>query len=278
MKASENPLVGDKDWCFHQPDLGFQTKYIAIEDKSGERKIRSTSHATSCRENLIHGIRTGLQAGLCQKVRTGKSEWEFVYKQTWSVDLSDPATKEAGASAMRLHWEGLNGCKAKKSLVLMDFIRVVDTVMGPMCVLLASNRPEGEWWRTPEEEILKKDYLHWWGLDNFFLQHPVLASIVSGLYRQAALLYRAGYEDLIMKSVDYKEIEECLSTGSKQHALEILKKTRPWIEVPPGEGGYTANYPFPQGYWTRMHRLPISPRPRYLPSWASLFPSGVTAL
>lgn len=260
MKASENPLVGDKNWCFHQPNLGFRTKYVATDDKSGERVIRSTSHATSCRENLIHAIRQGLQSGLCQKVRTGKSEWDFVFKQIKSVDLSDSATKEAGANAMKLNWDGLNDCGNKKKLVLIDFVRVVDTVMGPMCVLLASSRPEGEWWRTPEEEILKKDFLYWWGSDNFFLQHPVLASIVSGLYRQAALLYRAGYEDRIMGSVDYKDIEDCLSTGSKQHALEILRKTRPWIEVPPGKDGYVANYPFPQGYWTRMHRLQIGAR------------------
>ncbi len=257
MKDSDHPLAQDKNWVFSQQDLGFQTQYVAIHDKSGKRQVRSIADAVNCRETVIHNIRQGLQGGLCQKVKTGDGAWEFVFKQIKSVDLADPATKEAGMTAMKIQRSVLNGVKNISS---PDFVKVVNTVLGPMCVILATSRLEGEWWRTPEDETDKNGFLWWWGSDNFFLQHPVLVSVTTGLYRQAALLYRAGYLDRIIESVDYKEVEECLSTGSKKHALEILRKTRPWIEVPSGVGGLNENYPFPQGYWQRMHRLQIGAR------------------
>ena len=74
------------------------------------------------------------------------------------------------------------------------------------------------------------------------------------------MLCRAGFADQILESVDQKEIEECLSSGSWRQALLIIRKTRPYIEVPVGKKGRVGNYVFPLGYWQRMHRLQIGAR------------------
>lgn len=256
MPVSEHPLAQEEDWVFAQPDVGFSTHYVAVDCETGERQVRSIASANTCREGVIYNIRRGLQENLCRKVqpRGKKDEWSFKFQQTKEVDLQDPAAKEAGMSAMRINRSAFNR-KVLSKRFLGKFIKATDIVMGPLCVLLAHHRPEGDWWRTNPEEILLGPYVYWYGLDNFFLQHPALVSILTGLYRQIALVCRAGHTDEIIASVDYREVEECLSTNNWKQALAIVKGTRPWIEVPCAKHASTVNYPFPPGYWQRLQRL-----------------------
>ncbi len=250
----EAGLAGDEKWVFAQPRVGFSTHYIAVHCKTQERESRSIANAAICREGLVHNIRQGLQGSLVQKVKTGSEEWEFTFQQIKHIDLEDSAAKEAGMTSMKIHKASLNKKYLSKK-TLKQFSLAADIVMGPVCVLLGRDRPIGEWWRTPPEKILQEDYLHWHGSDNFFLQHPALVSLVSGLYRQVALLCRAERAGEILETIDYREIEECLSSGDHTQALEIIEKTRHWIEVPCGTNGHDINYPFPQGYWRRLKCL-----------------------
>lgn len=254
MPKAKHPLEGDEKWVFAQPDVGFNARYVSVHQKTGERETRSISNATTCREGLVHNIRQGLQNGLCLKVSTGPDEWEFSWCQVKNVDLTDPAAKESGMTALKIQRTALTQ-KVLSKRFLTQFIQVADIVAGPVCVLLSTGRPEGEWWRTPIEEVLQDNFLYWYGSDNFFMQHPVLVSLISGLYRQVALLCRAGRAKEIIASVDYKQVEECLSSGDYKIALKIIEQTRPWIEVPTGKSGNEINYPFPVGHWRRLKCL-----------------------
>jgi hypothetical protein len=206
---------------------------------------------------MIYNIRQGLQKGLCQKVSTGRKDWQFSLRQTQDVDLADPAAKRAGMTVMKIHRNAFKQ-KVLSQRLLGHFAKTADVVMGPICVLLGHSRPEGEWWRTDPDKILVNSYLHWYGSDNFFLQHPALVSLVGGLYRQIALLCRAGLAEEVINSVDYREVEECLSSNDWRLALAITKAARPWIEVPCAQHGYVANFPVPLEngwYWRRLQRL-----------------------
>ena len=254
MAEAEHPLKGDEKWVFAQPDVGFNTHYVSVHQKTGEREVRSISNASSCREGVVHNIRGGLQSGLCLKVNTGPKEWEFAWQQIKDVDLADPSAKEPGMTLLKIQRTTFTQ-KALSKKFLEEFVQVADIVAGPVCVLLSTGRPEGEWWRTPADKVLQDGFIYWYGSDNFFMQHPVLVSLVSGLYRQVALLCRAGRAKEIIASVDYKLIEECLSSGAHESALEIISQTRPWIEVPIGKHGNEVNYPFPVGHWRRLKCL-----------------------
>lgn len=250
----EAGLAGDEKWVFVQPEVGFHAHYVAVDCGNQERETRSISNVAICREGVVHNVRQGLQGSLVQKVKTGPDDWQFVFQQIKDIDLEDPAAKEAGMTFMRIHKKSLDKKYLSKK-ILREFVMATDIVMGPVCVLLGRHRPVGEWWRTPPEEILQGDYLRWHGSDNFFLQHPALVSLVSGLYRQVALLCRAGRGGEIIETLDYREVEECLSSGDYKLALPIIEKTRHWIEVPLGQDGHAPNYPFPKGYWRRLKCL-----------------------
>lgn len=255
MSVSKHPLAKSEAWVFAQPEVGFSTHYVAVNLETGQREVRSISNLASCREGVVYNIRQGLQGSLCQKKHANsKAEWEFTFHQIKEVDLRDPVAKEAGRTIMKINRSALHA-KVLSNCFLRKFAKACDIVMGPVCVMLGMHRPEGDWWRTDPEKILENSHLCWYGSDNFFLQHPVLVSIVTGLYRQVALACRAGYADQILASVDYQEVEECLSTNNWKQSLAIIKETRPWIEVPCAKGGGVVNYPFPPGYWRRLKCL-----------------------
>jgi len=265
MSEPEHFLTTNKNWAYLQPAVGFKARYVAVHCGSEKRKVQTVGSVASCRENVIYNSRQTLQKTVCQKVQTGSGEWQFQLKKTHEVDLEDPAAKEARMTYLLIATNVFDiDKKAAPKKDLEKFIKVADTLLGPMCVLLAHNRHEGEWWQTNPRKMFKtlqsRKYVRWFGLDNFFLQHPVLVAIVTGLYRQTALLCRAGLADEILESVDQKEIEECLSTGNWELALPIIRKTRPYIEVPAPKGGQARNFVFPIGYWQRMHRLQIGAR------------------
>jgi hypothetical protein len=257
MPKSDHFLANDPNWAFYQPETGFQTHYVAVNRKTRRWRTRSISNVSTCREGLIHNIRQGLQSGLCDRVQTGPHRWQFDLCQTKDADLTHPRGKGPGKTNLKLrksvfltHYN-----EAIKEETLLKFVQATDIIVGPICVLLASHRPEGDWWKTDPNKVCDGTYIYWSGSDNFFLQHPALVSLMAGLYRQVALLCKAGYGDKIIESIDYREIEECLSTNNWRQALAIIDKTRPWIEVPCAKNGYVINFPFPLGYWRRLQRL-----------------------
>ena len=79
--------------------------------------------------------------------------------------------------------------------------------------------------------------------------------IVTGLYRQVALLCNAGFAEDIIEAADHDRVQETISNCDWREALSIAMDIRPWIEVPVGQNGGALNYPFPLGYWQRFMRL-----------------------
>lgn len=125
-----------------------------------------------------------------------------------------------------------------------------------MVVALNPDRYEGDWWTTSPTEALAQgnpEELRWYGTDNFFLRHPVLTSLVMGMFRQAFLLHEQGFGDAILKVVNRREVEECLTYGDPDLAIRILNKLRPWIAVPTNRPA--SPYPFPTAYWHRLGQL-----------------------
>lgn len=270
-------LADNQSWKYIQPTMGVKLHYVAVGNGKGEKSVQEVSAQHNCRESLIYNMRPCLQRNLCQKVTVGSKDWEFVWKRVWEVDLLDPAAKQEGQNYLYIDRRILTLSHKSDDVtneMVEKFLLATDAVVGPMCVLLAHSRREGEWWRTTSENRDHdsrpgSNFLRWFGTDNFLLQHPALISIVLGLFRQVALICRAGYADRILESVDRKEVEDCLSSGNWKNALEIVRKTREFIEVPSPAGNgpsnpedkyFSFNFPFPLGYWKRMHRLQIGAR------------------
>lgn len=259
-------LAGDASWQYIQVTMGFRAHVIMVHKESGERRLLPIQAQHDCRESVIHNARQILYKTLCQKVKIGPESWHWSYQRLHGVDLHDPETKQEGLSHLYIAKCILHpSCMATNVTdeAVEKFLLATDAVLGPMCVLLAPNRLEGEWWRTTPENCNYKpsatDFLRWFGTDNFFLQHPVLIAIVLGLLRQVALICRAGHADRILGTVDRKEVEDCLSSGDSGKARAIIRRTREFIEVPPPAEN-ALNFPFPLGYWKRMHRLQIGAR------------------
>jgi hypothetical protein len=254
--ADEHPLRSSGDrWQFSQPNLGYEAKYVSV-DKKGKREVRSLRHLSTCREGVISRTRKEFQDLLCTTKSNGTKAWNFDFEQSETViDLADPAAKGAGDTKMLVNASMLNKNQHAQ------FLEVADYIVGNVCVLLnPGDRPEGEWWRTDPNNCLVPDAagancVGWNGSDNFFLHHPALASIVTGLYRQALLLTKAGCGEEILATVDRSKVDKALTTGSWRQALANCKKLRNWIEVYTPGGSYTVNFPFPEGYWLRFMRL-----------------------
>jgi hypothetical protein len=254
--ADKHPLIGNEKWFFNQPEVGFRAPYVAV-DKAGKKTDLVLEVGSTCREGLINDARETFQSRLTnvREVNAAASNWkaerpELVEKQR--VDLTQSKNAQ-----LKLQWHP-NWMK-KDQFTQETFLKVCDVVIGPVAVLLGPWRAEGEWWRTDpkEAEQLRGDqkYVFWNGTDNWFLAHPATAAIATGLYRQCFHLCGAGVAEEILNTISEEEIFEVMSTNSQKQALLLIKKTRPWIEVPVGENGHQINYAFPLGLWRRLIRL-----------------------
>jgi len=246
--------AGDR-WQFSQPNLGYEAKYVSV-DKDGNREVRFLRHLSTCREGVLSRNRKEFQDLFCTTKSNGTKAWNFNFEKAETViDLSDPAAKGAGDTKLLINASMLNRKQHAQ------FLEVADYIVGNVCVLLnPDERIEGEWWRTDPDNCLVpdaagKNCVGWNGSDNFFLHHPALASLITGLYRQALLLTKAGYGEEILGSLDRSKVDKALTTGSWRQALANCKKLRKWIEVYTPGGSYTQNFPFPEGYWLRFMRL-----------------------
>ena len=130
--------------------------------------------------------------------------------------------------------------------MVRDFIDVCDAVVGPITVLMNPDRYQGNWWKTSKRDCVrtgKDSMLRWYGVDNTVVAHPALASLYSGLVRQAAFITRAGMADRVRDSVDGLGLVDCLTESDDEQALVIVKKMRHWIAVPGLKSGSVANVP-----------------------------------
>jgi hypothetical protein len=126
-----------------------------------------------------------------------------------------------------------------------EFLQVANALVGIPSVLLSHRRPEDDtWWKTDPANCRDGSYVCWSGTDNWFMRHPALISIATGLLRQTALLTAFGYGERVLDCVREEEVEEVLTTGNQKLAYSLTKKLRTWIEVPESEDGTSYHYPF----------------------------------
>lgn len=244
-----HPLSENKDWTYTQPSIRVDVSY-ETRGLGPAPKITATSMTTSntCRETLIYNIRQCFRQKLCKTNRDG---WQVTRSQTHEARLRTPGACGPGRNSISIVksdgqvWDARMG---------EQFIQVVDYIMGPVCVLLDPDRPKGTWWKEGGRPTIGQT-LTWSGTTNWFLVHPVTVALFVGLYRQCYHLILAGEADKILAAVDSEKVEEVLTECSQKKALAIVKKTRPWIEVPVAPSGARKNYSFPLKTWRRLIRL-----------------------
>lgn len=257
-----HPLTDNQKWIFWQPYIQAKATVFLLDsmkkaDNKGE--MISPVASSTCREGILSNMRTYLW----EKTMDGAQDG---YKKTWKrlhrIRLFDPRLHEdmQGANQIRMHENGLKAKGDHKLAIkkgkVEEFLHVMDALVGLPSVLLSHRRPEGEWWRTDPKNCRNvADYICWNGTDNWFMRHPTLIAISTGLARQAAMLTAHDLGHLVLDTVDRGDVEEALTTGNWKLAYGLCEKLQPMIEVPNGVGGAFQNYPFPYGQWNRFDRL-----------------------
>ncbi len=270
VTAKKHPLLSNEKWLFSQPEVGIKAHYLAVDRETGKKENLSLQAASTCREGVVSKIRETFRTRLTNQTlarQTDQVGWKEK-RPRWAVTKDcDFAGQTDAKKAAELsivwyaHWMS-QPAAYNPGFSIEEFIKVCDIVLGPVAVLLGPGRPTGSWWKTDPEKALVGDggklkRAYWKGSDNWFLAHPATVGIATGLYRQCFHLCAAGVAEEIIESVSDDEIEEVMSTNSQKLALLLIKKTRPWIEVPvpEGRGGYQVNFAFPIGFWRRLIRL-----------------------
>lgn len=251
-----------RNFMFDQPFMGFSTKFRSQPLRGGKARTHILNYGGSCREELIWDTREYLQqkSVATQKIR---GTWRIRQVKTHRLDVDHRSLKQPNITHLWLNEdEDFSGDFSKlvcyRACCVDKFLEMMDALVGSLGVVLNPDRYEGNWWVTGPEEATKKitygppEY-RWFGIDNFFLHHPVLTSLVMGLFRQGSLLFQQGFDEAILKTVKRKEVEEALTNSDPVLAMQILTKLRPWIEVP--QKGYLNLAPFPRGYWNRLGLL-----------------------
>ncbi len=265
MARQAHPLTENSKWIFNQPEVGFKAYYFAVTTETKRSRVRSIQTSCTCREGVITNTRQGFQNGLLNNEERANcreaGNWTAVQppKQLREVDLAAEAGKKKPTELKIQHYKGFLDQYHKPNFSVEEFLKVCNVVMGPVCVLLSPNRLDGDWWKTDPEKSVKggapNEWLHWNGSDNWFLAHPATLGIATGLYRQCYHLCGAGLGEQIIETLSEEEVEEVMSSNSQKLALQLIKKTRDYIEVPVGTNGYPYNYPFPIGSWRLLQRL-----------------------
>ncbi len=256
MSDAEHPLNSNCKWEFTQPTLRVDVACKST-DMNDKHKQAHIIHAhDDCRETVASYMRDKLRKALTKEVAPapGRPNWETNIKETRKVDLVDhvfPKNINKGHVA-RLGID-CGHAVAANNLSIDDLFKVSDSIAGNVAVLLNPGRATGEWWRSEPE--LDDSYAMWNGADNFFLFHPVLATTMLGLYRQAYHLCRAGAGEQVLKDLPYTLTEEAMTNSDYGLAKQNVRALRRWIEVPVARDGEIYNYPFPKGMWLRFMRL-----------------------
>ena len=261
MDKAKHPLLSNEKWTFNQPSVGFRAHYLAVErevdDPEKEALTLEVDH--TCREGVVNQTRQVFQTRLTNLAEVTAAAWNAKpqLEFTKTVSLTDPSSREKPCQ-LKIQWHK-NYMKGWEDFPVETFLKVCDVVIGPIAVLLGPWRLEGEGWRTDPTKAERKtngqSFVYWNGTDNWFLAHPAMAAIATGLYRQCFHLCGAGVADQVIESLSEEEVSEVMTYNSQKLALALIKKTRPWIEVPVGQNGNKINYAFPLGFWRRLMRL-----------------------
>jgi len=248
---------------FSQPFVGFSTKYqtVPVNKQSGAR-THSMNYGGTCREELIWDTREFLQSkSVSWKDKRGS--WKRIATLQSEINVDHQSLKQPGVTHLWLntdeddYYGDALAQVCKRPCCIGRFPEVVDAVTGPIAVILNPDRYEGDWWTTSPKETVPANRgvneLRWYGTDNFFLRHPVLLSLMMGSFRQAVLLFQQGFDESLLRVVNRKEVEDCLSNADPELALKLLNKIKPWIAVSQSFSAH--NFPFPNVYWHRVNQL-----------------------
>lgn len=260
-----HPLTENPKWVFWQPYIRVKSTVLLLNsmkvtDDAG--KLISPVSQSTCREGLLSNMRKYLWDQVMDEKKDG---YRRTFKRIRRIRLFDPRLHEEiqGSNQIQIH---VNGLKPKghhteklKQGTIDEFLLVMDALVGLPSVLLSHRRINGEWWRT-DPKMSKStsadgEYICWNGTDNWFMRHPTLIAIATGLARQAALLTAHGFGSQVLELVEREKVEEALTTGDWRLAYGLCESLRPFIEVPNGAGAGFQNYPFPYGQWNRFDRL-----------------------
>lgn len=257
----QHPLTDNPAWVFWQPYIQVKSTVLLMDSMkiaNDKGSLISPVSQSTCREGVLSNMRSYLWTKVMNEERDG---YKKKFKRVHRLRLFDPRLHVdlQGANEIRVNATGLRP-KGKHTDTLSQetiekYLLVADALVGIPSVLLSHRRPEGEWWRTDPTTCHHGEYIHWGGTDNWFMRHPTLLAIVTGLARQAALLTAHGLGDQVLERVKREQVEEALTTGDWKLATGLCEQLRDYIEVPNGDGGAFQNYPFPYGQWKRFDRL-----------------------
>ena len=260
-----HPLTDNAKWIFWQPYIQAKSTVFLLDsmkkkDNAGEPI--SPVAASTCREGVLSNMRQYLW-DKTMEVDNPSGGYKKTFKRLRRIRLFDPRLHEdlQGANQIRMHENGLKPKGDHKLAIkkgkVEEYLQVMDALVGLPSVLLSHRRPEGEWWRTDPATAGDDhaEYISWNGTDNWFMRHPTLVAIVTGLSRQAALLTAHGLGEQMLELVKREQVEEALTTGNWKLATGLCAKLQSYIEVPNGAGAGFQNYPFPYGQWKRFDRL-----------------------
>lgn len=247
-----------KGFQFDLPFVGFSTKFRSapIAGK-GKVQVHSINYGGSCREELIWDTREYLQ-GRVVTWKKRRNHWKRDATVVREMDLDHTSLKQPGMTHLWVNgeedWEGNYKTVCRRTCCISKFPELLDAIVGPLAVALNPDRYQGDWWTTsPAEAVHGANELRWYGTDNFFLRHPVLTSLMMGMFRQGILLFEQGYDEAILRAVNRKDVEDCLTNADPQLAMRLLTTLRPWIEVP--QKYLANNFSFPKGHWDRLRQL-----------------------
>lgn len=268
--TDKHPLTDAPGWVFTQPYMDVHSS-VMIKDLKTEEESKINIHSYAyCREGSISEIRTALQRKCTNQVKKGDKAWEVALKPTHDIILNDPRCLGAGDTVLSIHdtFDYKTKQYGLKDEEVEGFLQVCDAIVGIPALLLNPNRKPGYCWRADLGEAIKPQlgnsrYIGWNGADNSLLRHPALFASITGLFRQAFWLCKAGYGDRILKDLDYRRVEKVLTDPSWKEALELAESLKTWISVPTPAGGSFHNVSFPWyprtskqvSYWQRFIRL-----------------------
>ena len=243
-----------KGFRYDQPFIGFRTQFRSrpITGRNTSR-THTINYGGSCREELVWDSREYLQGKAVTWKPKKDSYWEKVAILTRTLDLDHPNLKQPETTYLWVKGDEEVGF-CHRPCCISRFPELLDAIVGPVAVALNPDRYEGNWWTTSPEETASSDFdeIRWYGTDNFFLRHPVLTSLMMGMFRQGVLLHNQGYDEAILKAVKRKDVEECLTNADPVLAMRLLKSLRPWLEV---SSAHSAHFAFAKGYWNRLNLL-----------------------
>lgn len=205
--------------------LGLRTA-VAQRDRKTIRYIELGFYG--CRENLARELRWNLRVGL---------------------DVFDPRTRQPGVTYLRLPYDdyvmGLGFRPRHGCLEALN--HALDCLVALPALLLNPDRYQGNWWKAekPEELLVSKQELRYYGVDSTCIYHPALLSLILGLFRQAVGLHQAGFTKDLEAVAPRERVVDVLTEADGVRALPLVRQLRPWLEAD-GKGTY---FPIGPGQW-----------------------------